>query len=107
MAATLKGATTDFELRKFIEMLGDPATDPNVRASVIKRMQTLAGRKMEIIDRRVNDLRGGTYFKPGSGQAKPQAGGALDAARDAIKRGADPEAVRKRLQENGIDASGL
>ncbi len=39
----------------------------------------------------------------------PQAaqGGALAAARDAIARGADPNAVRQRLQQNGIDPSGL
>lgn len=32
---------------------------------------------------------------------------ALTQAREAIDRGADPEAVRKRLEENGIDATGL
>jgi len=32
---------------------------------------------------------------------------ALNDARDAIKRGADPAAVKQRLQDNGIDASGL
>lgn len=31
----------------------------------------------------------------------------LNAARDAIQRGADPEAVRQRLVENGIDAGNL
>lgn len=32
---------------------------------------------------------------------------AINAARDAIQRGADPNAVRQRLQQNGIDPSGL
>lgn len=68
MANTLKGATTDFELRKFIEMLGDPATDPQVRKGVIERMKKLAERKLEIQQSRVKDLRGGTYFKPEAGQ---------------------------------------
>lgn len=31
----------------------------------------------------------------------------LDAARDAISRGANPEAVRQRLRQNGIDPAGL
>lgn len=73
MASTLKGATTDFELRKFIEMLGDPATDPKVRAGVIKRMQVLAQRKLELAEGRVRDLRGGNYFKPGNNPTAPQA----------------------------------
>jgi hypothetical protein len=115
MASTLKGATTDFELRKFIEMLGDPQTPPQVRESVIKRMKTLVERKMELQESRVRDLRGGTYFKPdgGGAPASPAApsggaqGGALQQARDAIDRGADRNAVIRRLRENGIDASGL
>lgn len=45
------------------------------------------------------------------GGAKPAAkmdpATAINAARDAIQRGADPNAVRQRLQQNGIDPSGL
>jgi hypothetical protein len=67
MANTLKGATTDFELKKFIEMLGDPSVDPEIRKSVIERMITLSERKLELQQLRINDLRGGTYFKPGGG----------------------------------------
>lgn len=69
MASTLKGATTDFELRKFIEMLGDPSTAPNIRESIIKRMKTLAERKLQINEGRLKDLRGGTYFQPGGGSS--------------------------------------
>jgi hypothetical protein len=75
MAKTLKGATTDFELRKFIEMLADPSTKPEIRSRIIKRMDTLAGRQEELASRRINELRGGTYYKPrpqGSAAPKPQ-----------------------------------
>lgn len=68
MADTLKGATTDFELKKFIEMLADPTTKPEIRASVIKRMDVLAGRKQENAERRIQELRSGTYYKPQGGQ---------------------------------------
>lgn len=76
MANTLKGATTDFELKKFIEMLADPTTKPEIRASIIKRLDTLAGRKEELANRRIEQLRGGTYYKPrkpaeSGGGAKP------------------------------------
>lgn len=37
----------------------------------------------------------------------PQASSALDAARQAIQAGRDPEMVKQRLRENGIDPAGL
>jgi hypothetical protein len=107
MASTLKGATTDFELRKFIEMLGDPTTPPKVREQVIDRMTTLAQRKLELSRSRVKDLRGGDYFKPGGGQQRAAQGDPLAMARDAIAKGAPRDAVIQRLQQNGIDPSGL
>lgn len=108
MASTLKGATTDFELRKFIEMLGDPATEPSVRKSVIKRMQALTDRKIEIQNSRVKDLRGQTYFKPDGGPSRSGTiSPAIQQARDAIAQGAPRDAVINRLRENGIDTSGL
>jgi hypothetical protein len=73
MANTLKGATTDFELRKFIEMLADPNTDVAVRKTVIERLQKLTERQMQIKQRRASELRTGNYFKPeGQQQAAPQ-----------------------------------
>jgi hypothetical protein len=70
MADTLKGATTDFELKKFETMLADPTTPPEIRGRVIDRMLTLAERQKAIKERRIKDLRGGTYFKPeGAGAA--------------------------------------
>ena len=74
MANTLKGATTDFELRTFIGMLADPSTDPKVREKVIERMEKLTDRKLEIQQSRVKNLRGGDYFKPGGGAPQPQTG---------------------------------
>lgn len=83
MASTLKGATTDFELRKFIEMLGDPATDPKIRKSIIERMERLTDRKIELQGSRVKDLRGGDYFKPGGGGSGSPAAPAAPTATQA------------------------
>lgn len=69
MSSSLKGATTDFELRKYIEMIADPATPTDIRGRVIKRLQTLARRKLETQTRRVKQLRGGDYFR---GEGEPQ-----------------------------------
>lgn len=67
MAETLKGATTDFELKKFETMLADPSTPPEIRGRVIDRMLKLSERQKEVKTRRINDLRGGTYYKPQEG----------------------------------------
>jgi hypothetical protein len=91
MASTLKGATTDFELRKFIEMLGDPQTPPKVREGVINRMKTLVERKMQLQESRVRDLRGGTYFKPDGGSSP---------ASPAGPAGAVPPAAAELLRNN-------
>jgi hypothetical protein len=112
MANTLKGATTDFELRKFTEMLADPTTKPEIRKQIINRLDTLAARKEELAKRRINDLRGGTYYKPRAAApaASGQGSGAdtmLQQARDAIAAGAPRDAVIQRLQGAGIDPSGL
>jgi hypothetical protein len=91
----LKGATTDFELRKFTEMLADPETPPEIRERVIGRLKTLADRKMKIIDRRVNELRAGTYFNPGEGQpataARPATAGDISSV---------PPAAIQALRQN-------
>jgi len=117
MANTLKGATTDFELKKFTEMLADPTTPPKIREGIINRMITLSERKKDLAERRINDLRGGTYYKPkapagsATGAPQPSQGNGADTmlghAREALAAGAPREAVLQRLQAAGIDPSGL
>lgn len=83
MANTLKGATTDFELRTFIDQLADPSTPTDVRGRIIDRMQKLAERKREINQTRMNQLREGTYYKPGGGQSAPEGSGSTSARESA------------------------
>lgn len=109
MSDTLKGATTDFELRKFEAMMADPTVPPKIRGDMIDRMIKLADKQKAIKERRINDLRGGTYYKPqgGAATAADPAADPLQRARDAISRGANREAVIKRLVEAGIKPEGL
>ncbi len=72
MADTLKGATTDFELKKFEAMLADPSTPPEIRGRMIDRMIKLGDRELELKQRRISELKGGTYFKP-EGMARSSA----------------------------------
>jgi len=110
MSETLKGATTDFEMKKFETMLADPTTPPEIRGRIIDRMITLAQRQLETKEKRVSELRGGTYFK-NQGE-KPSTGDKsadrmLQQARDAIAQGAPKGEVEKRLVGAGIDPKDL
>jgi hypothetical protein len=73
MSKTLKGATTDREMERFIEILANPSTPPEIRGRTIERMLQLAERQKQINDSRINDLRGGTYYKQGGGQPQQAA----------------------------------
>jgi hypothetical protein len=71
MAQTLKGATTEFELKQFVEILGDPSTPPDIRARTIDRMTTLAQRQRDLAISRAKDLRNRDYFKPEDKRGSP------------------------------------
>ena len=74
MADTLKGATTDFELRKFEAMMADPSVPPKIRGDMIDRMLKLADKQKVIKSRRIEELRSGNYYKPqGGGASYPPA----------------------------------
>lgn len=106
MSKTLKGATTDRELERFVEILADPSTPPDIRARTIDRMLKLAERQKQINDSRINDLRGGTYYKPG-GNTAPAAQAATAPAPEApaqFKEGdtaTNPKTGQKLTFRNG------
>lgn len=129
MASTLKGATTDFELRKFENIISDPEQPNNIKVQVIQRMLQLAKNKSALESQRVNDLRrkdapqgqGNAY--PGAdgitgadigGGFEPQGGASgwneqdlpqiIQDAQDAIQQGADPQAVIEDMIANGVNA---
>lgn len=58
MAETLKGATTDQELARFVEILADPGADPGIRKRTIERMISLAEKVRQLKTRRVLELNG-------------------------------------------------
>ncbi len=74
MSSTLKGATTDTEMGRFMDILGDPATPPDIRERTLDRMLTLAQRQKEIATSRINDMRGGTYYKANGAPVTNSAG---------------------------------
>lgn len=114
MSASLKGATTDNEMRQFTNILADANASPELKIRTIDRMLKLAESKATTADERIQGIRAKTYFqpqKPSAPAAPPkqqqQANPLLDEARAAIAKGADPEKVRARLKERGIDPGAL
>lgn len=75
MAQTLKGATTDAELERFVSILADPATDPDIRERTIDRMIALSERVKEVKMNRINELRGNSKPSPGSGTGRATSNG--------------------------------
>lgn len=66
MAQSLKGATTDSELARFVDILADPSADPDIRERTIDRMLTLANRVKDVKGNRIKELRGGGVNPAGS-----------------------------------------
>jgi hypothetical protein len=74
MAATLKGATTNFELQEFVKVLADPSTPPPIRERTIERMMTLAKQRRQTARDRIKELRAGP-LRPGQQETvNPQTG---------------------------------
>jgi hypothetical protein len=68
MSETLKGASTDFEMKKFLGIAADTSQPQDVRKRAMERFINLAGEELSLRKRRVNELKAGTYYKPGGGQ---------------------------------------
>lgn len=71
MSNSLKGATTDFELRKFEQVLSDPSVPANIKMATIKRMMALADSKLALEQQRLEE------FGSEMPSAQPDAGGGL------------------------------
>jgi len=118
MSETLKGASTDYEMRKFLAIAADTSKTPKVREAAMNRLLEFAQRKQEINKTRMDQLRQGIYYKPGGGQSRVAPGtgpspettdkaALIEQARDAIAKGADPAAVAERLRSMGVPTDGL
>ena len=108
------GNPTEGERKILLDLQGSSGKPKEVRQEILSRARRAAVARLQLNEQRAHELRGGTYYKPGGGSAAANpasynsaAGDPLAEARAAISRGAPRDAVLKRLQENGIDGSGL
>lgn len=74
MASTLKGATTDQEMNRYIDLISDPTTPKDIRNRTIDRLILLAERQAGIANERINEIRGGTYYDEGGGSSDAPSG---------------------------------
>jgi hypothetical protein len=72
MAATLSGATTNFELQKFEEVLSDPSSPSDLKLRTIARMKSLAARQKEVLTGRIGDIKGGNFYTQDQSGGAPQ-----------------------------------
>lgn len=110
MANTLKGATTDFELNEFVKILSDPTAPNAIKRQTIQRMMKLSDAQEGLERQRLEEFGG---QMPDQNAPNDQQGGDtqqdnadffIQQANDAIAAGADPEAVRQRLRDMGVDS---
>lgn len=112
MSATLKGATSDFELSQFKEMIADPTLAPEVKARVIDDMLVRVKRRREVLTGRVQELGGEV---PQGMQAAPQPNQAPSAPTptgrtpsqlsiDALRKDPSPEAIAEFEEYFGVPA---
>lgn len=69
MSNSLKGATTDFELKKFETVLSDPSVPVSIKQATIKRMLALADSKLALEQQRMEEF--GAEMPDASGGLQP------------------------------------
>jgi hypothetical protein len=91
MSKTLKGASTDREMAEFKRIQADPNVPVKLKQAAIDRMLQKVELQEKINTDRINQLRGGTYFKPVGGQSGAPTPPKIGEARDGYRyKGGDP-----------------
>jgi hypothetical protein len=104
MGESMKGATTEGEMKRWLDIAADATLPVDKRKNAMERFLTLAKDEIAIKDRRVNQMRTpGAYWKPGGGSsAPPDPRAAIEEARAAIAKGAPRDKIIERLKSMGI-----
>lgn len=115
-----KGVQTEGDAQRALNELVAAGNDPALAAQAMEKVAQINQRAADLQGIRLNNVRQNYGLPPmdtgqlvgqpavvGGANAQAPAGDPLSSARDAIARGAPRDAVIKRLQENGYDATGL
>lgn len=96
MADSLKGATTDYELREFQRQLADPSTPVSIRKTIIERMLSLAQLKRQIVQDRMDQIRNQTYYGEEGGQTGRRAAPQQEAPKQSAPKANPKGSVQER-----------
>lgn len=134
LKAIFGAAPTEGERAILLDIQGSSNQPRAVRENILKRARALVERRIAYNQDRAAELRGGTYYRPratpdassvpppagnsaapeqpapaanGGAPASPEVSADIQAARDAIAKGAPRDKVIERLQAAGIDTTGL
>lgn len=70
LKAIFGGAPTEGERKILLDMSGSSSLPPSVRKGIYERAMQAVERRLKTFRDRADDLRGGTFYKPGSNSAK-------------------------------------
>jgi len=106
---TFGGNPTEGERAILIDVEGSANKPAEVRKEILERARAAAENRGMMSDRRAAGVRGKSYFKPGGGAPAPgklpagvTAEQAIAEAREKVREGADPAAVKRKLETYGI-----
>lgn len=104
-----KGVQTEGDAKRALRAIAAAGNDPNLMAAAMEQSAKVQKRGAALSTDRLNKVlkNYGQPELPKTDAAPTGNSDPLAAARDAIARGAPREAVIQRLQQNGIDATGL
>ena len=109
LKATFGGNPSEGERKILLDLAGSMTAPDDVRQEIYDRAIKAANARLELNQRRAQEIRGGTYYTPGGEKAAtsststaPTTGNPLDEARHAIRMGAPRAAVIERLAKSGI-----
>lgn len=113
MSATLKGATTDREMQKFIDIVADPSVPWNAtKKYALERVKRFATTLQDLNNERISGIRDGSYWTGETGQGEPDTSPDLGFdpqelpddvkawVQEQLDGGADEEQVLEYLREN-------
>lgn len=85
MASTLKGATTDYELRYYLKQLADPSTPKPTRKGIIDKLHKLATDRKAVRLKEIQEIRAGGYGSGGEEADEPEVGFERDSPQGRVR----------------------
>ena len=106
MAAKLKGASTDYEMKAFVALMNDPNAEPKTKMQALDKMIAKAEAHLSLQQEQLKRAKVSAPAGAG-GSAPAAAANPVAEAQAAIDRGAPFDAVAARFKQNGGDPSAL